>query len=448
MYDAIIIGAGSGGYSCAVRAAQQGGKVLVVEKDKIGGCCTHRGCIPTKALLKTAKLFHDIKNAARLGIKLENPQIDKEAVFKRMDRVVSTTGKGIEQLLKSYGVETVNGNAVITGPDKVKVGNDEFETKNIVIATGSEPRNIPGLEPDGFIMNSDTFFDIKQIPESIVIVGGGAIGVEFANILAFCGSNVTVVEMMDHLAPAEDVDISIELEKIFKRYGIKIYTRASVNIIGNKVCVNTVDNKITLEPEKVLVAIGRKPVMNEDELKSVGISYGRQGINVNDRMQTNIENIYAIGDVTGKYLLAHVAMRQGVVAAQNITGMDTTMSYDAVPGCIYSKPEIASIGMRGRDDDSLKVGKFPFIASGKARTDEEKEGFVKVLSKDNRIVGVHIIGGTATELVGEAGLIINSKFNLEQITGSIHPHPTFSESIINAIEDVNNRAIDLPWKRD
>lgn len=448
MYDAIIIGAGSGGYACAIRIAQMGGKPLIIEKDKIGGCCTNRGCIPTKALLKSAKFFHDIKNASRLGIKIENPSLDNNAVFKRVDRVVSTTSKGIEQLLKSYDIEIVKGYATITNSNTVNVNSENFETKNIVIATGSTPRSIPGVEEDDFVINSDSFFDLKEIPGSMVIIGGGAIGVEFANILSFFGSKVTIVEMMDHIVPTEDVEISCELEKIFKRYGISVFTKSKINISEGKVTVESNENTSIIEPDKVLVAIGRKPVFNVDELEILGVNFSTHGIYVNDQLKTNINNIYAIGDVTGKYQLAHVAIRQGIIAAQNIMGKESTINYEAVPTCIYTKPEIGSIGVRSQDETSLAVGKSPFIANAKARTDEEKDGFIKLLSKDNKIVGMHIIGGTATEFLGEGSVILNSKLNLDTLAEAIHPHPTFSESISEAIEDIKGCAINIPKKND
>ncbi len=443
MYDTIIIGAGSGGYSCAIRVAQLGGRVLIIENGEIGGCCTNRGCIPTKALLRSAKLFYDIKNAMRLGIKVENAKVDSETLFKRVDRVVSTTGKGIEQLLKSYGIDIIRGKAGINSPETVIVNNETFKTKNIVIATGSTPAHIQGIKPNGFILNSDSYFDYKKIPASVVILGGGAIGVEFANIFNFLGSKVTIVEMMDRIVPTEDIEVSEELEKVFKRYGITIYTKSQVNILDSKVEIIRDEKKFVLEPEKLLVAIGRKPVFDANELTKNGIDFNEKGIKVTDRMMTTVNNVYAIGDVTGKLMLAHVAIRQGIVAAHNIMGIDATMDYIAVPSCVYSKPEIGSIGLRSQDDASLKTGKFPFIASGKGRTDEEKEGFVKLVSKNNKVVGMHIIGGNATELVGEGSLLINNGINLEKIIGSIHPHPTFSESIIEAVEDITSHAINM-----
>ncbi len=444
MYDAIIIGGGSGGYACAVRIAQLGGRPLIIERDKIGGCCANNGCIPTKALLKSAKLFFDIKNAARFGIKVDNAQPDIETMFKRVERIVSTTRKGIEFLLKSHKVEVIAGDAKILDANRVEVNGDEFKARNLVVATGSAPKMIPGIVPGDFVMDSDSFFDYKQMPKSVVIVGGGAIGVEFANIFSFLGAETTIVEAMDNIVPTEDIEISIELEKIFKRYGIKIYTKSSANILDRKIEITTGEATIKMEPEKVLVAIGRKPVIDIDAFDNIGIKFNQNGIDTDSLMQTNIENVYAIGDVTGRYLLAHVAIRQGVVAAANIMGGSSRIDYRAVPSCIYTRPEIGSIGLRSRDGDGAQIGKFPFMASGKARADDDKEGFTKLVAIAGKIVGAHMIGGAATELTGEISAFINGGLDLDAISGFIHPHPTFSESIIQALEDINGKAIDLP----
>ncbi|MGR3320217.1 MAG: dihydrolipoyl dehydrogenase, partial [Candidatus Anammoxibacter sp.] len=417
---------------------------LVIEKDKLGGCCANKGCIPTKALLKSAKLYHDIKNAARFGIKVETVKPDFGSIFKRVDRVVSSTRKGIELLLKSYNIEVVCGEAMLMAGKRVDVDGRIFEAKNIVISTGSIPIGIPGVNFNDFVLNSDSVFDLVKFPESMVIVGGGAIGVEFANVFSFFGTKVTIVEMADNIVPTEDIEVSVELEKIFKRYGIDIYTKSTANIKGGSVEIVTGENKVTLKSEKALIAIGRRPLIKEDDMKANGIEFNSSGIKTDDRMRTNVDNIYAIGDVTGKHQLAHVAIKQGVVAAHNIMGNDSTIDYSVVPSCIYTKPEIGSVGLRSQDDESLQTGKFPFISSGKARADEMKDGFVKVLSKDGKIVGVHIIGGCATELISEGGMLINEELDIKKIVKNIHPHPTFSESIVQAIDDINNSAVDLP----
>lgn len=447
MYDAIIIGGGTAGYACAIRIAQLGGKPLLIEKDKLGGCCANKGCIPTKALLRSARLFYEVKEADRFGIKIDHAQADFEGIFKRIEKIVSYTRKGIEYLLNSYNIEIVYGEAKITARNRVAVNGKEFEAKNIAIATGSIPRALPGIAFNDFILNSDTFFDLNQFPKKAVIIGGGAVGVEFANILSFFDAEVNLVEMAGHIVPGEDAEISIELEKIFKRYGINIYTKSKADIRGNRVEIISGEDKLTIEPEKVIVAIGRRPLINEDNLRRIGIQFTSNGINVNNHLKTNIDNIYAIGDVTGKYLLAHVASRQAIVAGQNIMGLSSTIDYRAIPNCIYTRPEIGSIGLRSQDDKSLQAGKFPFVSSGKARTDDNKDGFIKALVKDDKVVGLHIIGGAATELIGEAGVLINSGISLDEAINSIHPHPTFSEGIVQALEDINDQAMDMPKKR-
>lgn len=436
MYDAVVIGGGPGGYVCAIKLAQLGGKVVLVERGELGGVCTNYGCIPTKSLHASCDILKRAKAAKAHGINLHVEGIDFSQMRKRMQLVVNNLRNGIGLLLKSNSVEVLNGEGKIFGKNSVEVNGKILETKNIVIATGSEPIGIPGVSFGESVLSSTELLALEKIPSSLMIIGAGVIGMEFACIFNELGTKVTVMEMLDRILPTEDMEIASELQKTLERDGIEFLLGSKVEKIeGNRVFVSGKE----LEAEKVLVAIGRRPVFDKEAMEKLGVKFGKKGILVNDKMQTNLPNIYAIGDVAGG-MLAHVASEQGVTAAQNIMGKNSEFEKHAISWCVFSMPEIASVGELNGD----QVGKFPFSASGKASALGERTGFVKILARNGVIVGGTIIGPHASDLIGELALAVRNKLKLEDIEETIHPHPTLCEAIQEAVRAANKRAVHLP----
>lgn len=446
MYDAVIIGAGPGGYACAIRIAQLGGSVVLIEKDELGGCCANYGCIPTKALYESAKFIDRCKRSKRLGIDLSY-DINFDEIVKRKERIVRTGALGIARLLESFGIDVIKGVGKIVDVHTVEANSKTLEAKNIVIATGSAPFTIPGVEIDhDIVIDSTDILGMRKLPKDMVICGGGVIGVELASIFAQFGAQITVVEMLPNLIAGQDIEISDCLKQMMERAGINILLNTKVQkVSGNVVEVMTENKKSELSAGKILIVFGRRPVFDKKELDQIGVKYER-GISVNSRMQTNVKNIYAVGDVTNMIMLAHVASAQGEVAAENIMGVASEMDYGAVPNCIFTFPQIGSVGAVSQGLKDVKIGKFPFAASGKARTADEISGFIKVISKDNILIGVHMIGPDVTELIAEAVLAVKNKLDISQITDTIHAHPTLSESFLEAVRDLNNESINLPKK--
>ncbi|MFZ7121473.1 MAG: dihydrolipoyl dehydrogenase [Eubacteriaceae bacterium] len=457
-YDVVILGAGPGGYVAAIRAAQLGADVAVVEKESLGGTCLNVGCIPTKTLIKNAEIIHSIKNASRRGIKVQEPEIDMTKVIKNKDSVVKKLVGGVTGILKShnikvfYGKGNVNKNMTIDiqdGKDKGKL----IKFSKLIIATGSSPLipPIPGLDQEG-ILTSTEILDIKEIPKELVIIGGGVIGCEFATIFSSFGSKVTIVEMQPRLIPNMDFDVSTTLSDSLSKSGIRILTECKVERVNKKgendysVDISGKENT-SIDASKVLVSIGRKS--NLDGLQNLDMDMDRN-IKVDDNLATSIESIYAIGDVTGKIQLAHVASSQGIKAAENAMGHCKKMNYNIVPSCIYTIPEIGSVGLTEKEAKEkygdVNVGKFPMTASGKALAMGETEGFAKVIAdkKYGEILGVHIIGPSATEIIGEAATIMKLEGTIEELTDTIHAHPTVSETIMEAAHDAIGEAIHLP----
>ena len=435
MYDAVIIGAGPGGYVCAIEISKLGGKVCIVEKNGFGGTCTQRGCIPTKYLHSVGDFVRKASMSKSYGID-SKIDLDYKILKSKMFTTVGKLASGIQLLLKDNGVEIIEGEAEIIAPNKVKVGSKILETKNVVIATGSTPVSISGYDFKEKILSTDTFWSMEELPKSIAVIGGGYSGCEFASILNVLGCKVWLIEVEEMLMPDNPQEIGKTLEKYMRIDGITVLTNSKVEkITDNGILVNGQN----IDVEKILVCVGRKPNIGSDEMKKLGIEFSGKGIDVNKKMLTSVSNIYAIGDVAGKYELAHVASKQGEVAAHNITGHDSEMDYSVIPFCVFTFPEVAFVG-----DCSGKSGEFPLRANAKANCLEDTRGFLKVFEKNGICVGAIIIGTRASELIGEATIAIESQLKIEKFLEVIHAHPTLSEAFTEAVRDINGQSIHLP----
>ena len=435
MYDAVIIGAGPGGYVCAIEISKLGGKVCIVEKNGFGGTCTQRGCIPTKYLHSVGDFVRKASISKSYGID-SKIDLDYKILKSKMFTTVGKLASGIQLLLKDNDVEIVEGEAEIIAPNKVKVGSKILETKNVVIATGSTPVSISGYDFKEKILSTDTFWSMEELPKSIAVIGGGYSGCEFASILNVLGCKVWLIEMEEMLMPDNPQEIGKTLEKYMRIDGITVLTNSKVEkITDNGILVNGQN----IDVEKILVCVGRKPNISSDEMKKLGIEFNSKGIDVNKKMLTSVSNIYAIGDVAGKYELAHVASKQGEVAAHNITGHDSEMDYSVIPFCVFTFPEVAFVG-----DCSGKSGEFPLRANAKANCLEDTRGFLKVFEKNGICVGAIIIGTRASELIGEVTIAIKTQLKIEKFLEVIHAHPTLSEAFTEAVRDINGQSIHLP----
>ena len=462
-YDVAIIGSGPGGYVAAIRAAQLGLSALVIERDtRLGGVCTLRGCIPTKALLHTADLLEEARHGGEVGVSAREVRLDLPGAMKHKEKVVRQSSNGIAYLMKKNRVDVVNGFGRVAGVGRVSVvGQDGAETtyaaRNILIATGSAPRSLPGIEIDHrTILSSDSILELAEVPKSLLVIGSGAVGVEFASMFSRFGSRATILEVLPRIVPLEDEDISRELAASFKRQGMSVYVDARVERVtrsegGVEVLARTSAEKTeTMRAEKVLLAVGRKPLSEGIGLEGVGVATERGYIRVDPFQRTNVPGIYAIGDVVPTPWLAHVASAEAVVAVEHMAGRETEpLNYDQVPGCTYCSPEVASIGLtearareRGYD---VAVGKFPFTAIGKARILNETTGFIKIVGekKYDEVLGVHIIGPSATELIAEAAAALRLEATSEELVRTIHAHPTLSEAMHEAAEAVAGHSIHI-----
>ena len=435
MYDAVIIGAGPGGYVCAIELSKLGGKVCIVEKNGFGGTCTQRGCIPTKYLHSIGDFIRKASMSKSYGIN-SKIDLDYKILKSKMFTTVSKLASGIKLLLKDNGVEIVEGEAKIISSNKVKVGSKILETKNIVIATGSTPISMTDYDSKEKILSTDTFWSLEELPKSIAVIGGSYSGCEFASILNVLGCKVWLIEMEEMLMPNNFPEIGKTLDKYMRIDGITVLTNSKVEKITDKgISVNGQN----IDVEKILVCVGRKPNISSDELEKLGIKFNSKGIDVNKKMLTSVSNIYAIGDITGKYELAHVASKQGEVAARNITGRDSEMDYSVIPFCVFTFPEVAFVG-----DCSGKSGEFPLRANAKANCLEDTRGFLKVFEKNGVCVGAIIIGTRASEIIGEATVAIKTELKIEKFLEVIHAHPTLSEAFTEAARDINEQSIHLP----
>ncbi len=431
MYDAVIIGAGPAGYVCAISLARQGAKVCVVEKNGLGGTCTQKGCIPTKYLHSMGDIVRKAKSAKKFGIN-SNIEIDYSILRSKMKSTVSKLALGIDFLFKEHGVELIEGEAIIKSQNQVIVNDKTLETKNIVLATGSKPKSFPVNNLAEKIVSTDSIFDLEYLPESILIVGGGYSGCEFASILNALGCKIWLVEMENSLLPGQPKEVGVAIEKYMKLDGISVMTKSSIKIDNGKVMINEDE----INPEKILISTGREPNFNTDELDKLGIAWNKEGITVNERMQTNLSNVYAIGDITGKYELAHVASYQGEVAAQNILGEKSTMDYSVVPFCVFTYPEVAIVG---KCEGNSK--EFPMVANAKANCLGDTRGFIKVFEENGILQGTIIVGAHASEIIGEATLAIKLKLKPKDVIETIHAHPTLPEAFVDALRSLDGKSI-------
>ena len=460
-YDVTIIGAGPGGYVAAIRAAQLGLKVALVEKEHLGGVCLNWGCIPTKALLRNAEVISLLERGKEFGFTVTGLEVDFGAAVDRSRKVSARLVKGIGALMRKNEVEVIEGTAVLRSPNAVQVtlndgGTRTLETRNVVIATGGQARAIPGIEIDGErVLTYREAIVLRELPASAIVVGAGPIGMEFAHIWRSYGAEVTVVEMLPHALPLEDEEISNEVERAFKRRKVRLLTSTRVQGLettadGVRVSVADEEGEQVLEAERALVAIGVRPNSENLGLEQIGVQMERGNILVDASLRTNMPGIYAIGDVTGKLALAHVASAQGIVAAETIAGVETIeLDYEAMPRCTYCHPQVASFGIteaqatqRGYE---IKVGKFPFLASGKALGLGDYSGFVKIVADavSGEILGGHLVGPEVTELLPELVLARDWELTPEEIARTVHAHPTLSEALMEAAHEVFGEAIHI-----
>jgi dihydrolipoamide dehydrogenase len=457
-----VIGSGPGGYVAAIKAAQLGAEVTVIEDDEVGGTCLNWGCIPTKTVIASAEMYSKTRELEAFGIELKGEvAANLFKIQERKNKVVGTQVKGIRSLFKSWGISLKEGRGVLISPKEIEViskngASERVPCDKIIVATGSRPYSIPAFPFDGQrIISSNEAVNLSEIPGSLLIVGAGVIGSEFACIYSALGSDVTMIEMMNRAVSTEDYEVSELLEREFKKKKIKLFTKTGVQKVevrDDEVHAFVTDGK-ELVAEKVLVSIGR--TLNSDNigLETVGIVRGKKGeIMVNKRMETNIPGIYAIGDVVGGMLLAHVASREGMVAASNALGIDAVMDYSAVPAAIFTSPEIASVGLRefqaAEKGLKIRTGRFLFRGLGKAHAIGEIAGFIKVIADEatDRIVGAHIVGPHASDLIHEYAVAMQNGLTARDVARTIHAHPTLSEGLMEAAEDVHGEAIHVPRK--
>ncbi len=463
-YDLVIIGSGPGGYSAAVRAGQYGLKTAIIEKSpKLGGTCLHVGCIPTKALLHSADVWDYFTHSADEGILCDNPRLDYPAISERKNKIVAKHAKGVEGLMKKNKVEWLKGYGKYKGPGKVELTAEDgsvktLDTKFIILATGSEARMLPGLQPDSqFILTNIEILNLTSVPKTIGIIGAGAVGVEFASIFARFGSKVTLLEMLPRLVPVEDEEVSKELERVFKKQGIRIETGAKAENIqktgGGVKLTATLSNskKEEMQFDTLLIAVGRKPNTENIGIERSKVELDRGFVKVNPFQQTGEPGVYAIGDiVAGTPQLAHVASMEGMVALNHMTGRPATpINRNRIPGCTYTEPGIGSVGLTEAQAKAegfqVKVGKFPFLANSKATILGHHDGFVKVVAdqKYGEILGVHIIGPSAFELISEAVTAMEAEATVDTLMNTIHAHPTLYEAMGEAFNAVYGLAINV-----
>ena len=455
-YDVIVLGSGPGGYVTAIRASQLGFKTAVIEKESLGGVCLNWGCIPTKALLKSAQVFDYLKHAEDYGLKVESYAKDFDAVVNRSRNVAEGMSKGVQFLMKKNKIDVIIGYGKIKPGKKVDVDGTEYSADHIIISTGARSKELPSLPQDGKkVIGYRKAMTLEKQPKKLIIVGSGAIGIEFAYFYNAMGTEVTVVEYMSRIVPVEDEEISKQLERSFKKSGIKIMTSTEVTAVdtsgkGVKASVKTTKGEDTLEADMVLSAVGIKTNIENIGLEDVGIVTDRDKILVNDFYQTNMPGYYAIGDVTAGPALAHVASAEGILCVEKIAGQHVeALNYGNIPGCTYCSPEVASVGLTEAQAKEqgleVKIGKFPFSASGKASASGNTEGFVKVIfdAKYGEWLGCHMIGTGVTDMIAEAVLGRRLETTGHEVLKTIHPHPTMSEAIIEAVADAYDEVIHI-----
>lgn len=452
-YDLIVIGAGPGGYVAAIRAVQLGKKTAIIEKDALGGTCLNRGCIPTKALAASCDALRTVKSAGRFGVDVGEYHLDFEKVMEHKNQTVGMLRRGIEALFKKNKVHVYKGTATFLDENTIQVDADgalqTLTSHYFLIATGSQARVLPSMNHDGVrVVTSDEMLELKDVPKRLLIVGSGVVGCEFASIFSEFGSEVTLVEVLGDILPGEDEDIRQELLRYFKRSRIRVKTSVRIETIertDDGIVARLEDGSI-LDADMALLSLGREPYSDGLGVERLGITTEKGAIRVNDYLQTSLENIYAVGDVTGKVMLAHVASKQAVQAVNNMFAERAPMNYDVIPSCIFTYPEIATVGMNEKQATTgginPKVGVFHFRANGKALGMNEPNGFVKVVADENDvIIGAQIIGPHASDLIHELALAVRMKLTISDVTSTIHAHPTLSEVVVEAVEDINGMAL-------
>jgi dihydrolipoamide dehydrogenase len=460
-FDLIVIGSGPGGYVAALRAGILGMRTALVERDPfLGGTCLHRGCIPTKALLQTAFLYDEIKNASDYGLKVNALGVDYPKAHERKQAIVDKLAKGVAYLMKKRKIEVLTGTGSLAGRAVTVTGKEQdqtFEARHVILATGSAPADLPHVRADHeTILNSDDILVLDKVPRSLAVIGAGAVGIEFASIFDSFGADVTIIEILPRIVPMEDEEVSVALQKVFSKRGIKVMPSSQVKSVevaerGARVTVEREGTTTTLEVEKVLLSVGRKPLTSGIGLEAAGVDADERGyVRVNEWMQTSVPEIYAIGDIVRTPWLAHVASAEGVLAADHIAGKHVEpIDYRKTPACTYCRPEIASVGLTekaARDaGHDVAVGKFPFSPLGKAQIIGERDGFVKIVSdkRYDEVLGVHIIGPKATELIAEACIALRVEATVEEIVRTVHAHPTLSEAMGEAAHSVYGDAIHM-----
>lgn len=460
-YDIIVIGSGPGGYVAAIRAAQLGFKTAVVERENLGGICLNWGCIPTKALIKSAHVYEEINHAEEFGLNKTESSFDFSNVIKRSRGVADKMNKGVGFLMKKNKIDVINGNAKVKPGKKIEVTDKEgkvteYSASHIIIATGARSRVLPNLPQDGKkIIGYREALTLPTMPKSMIVVGSGAIGIEFAYFYATMGAKVTVVEFLPNIVPVEDEEVSKHVEKSIKKHGIEVMVNSSVERVetqgeGVKAFVKTANGEITLEADIILSAVGITANIENIGLEEVGISTDKGRILVDSFYNTNIPGYYAIGDVIPGPALAHVASAEGILCVEKIKGMNVEpIDYGNIPGCTYCSPEIASVGMTEKKAKEagydIKVGKFPFVASGKATANGDTDGFIKVIydAKYGELLGCHMVGNGVTDMIAEAVAVRRLEATSHEILTTVHPHPTISEAFKGATEAAYGEAIDL-----
>jgi dihydrolipoamide dehydrogenase len=456
--DVAIVGGGPGGYVCGIRAAQLGLKTVVIEADRLGGECVNYGCIPSKSLISVSRLLDKVKEAEKYGFRASNVSVDFLQLQKWKSEVISRLVSGIELLLRGYHATVVYGEAEVVAKDRIVVstllGKEEISCKNLVIATGTRTSSLPGLEIDGdLVIGSKEGLELKSAPKRLLIVGGGAIGLEFASMFQKLGSTITIVEIMDQLLPGSDPEVVRVVHRKLEAKGTKVYLKSKVLRINKKgteadVEVETPGGKVNVEADRILVSVGRKPRTEKMNLEKIGVSTDPRGyITTDSKMQTSIPGIYAIGDVRGPPLLAHKASKEGIVAAECIAGLPSAADWKVIPDAVFCDPEVASVGLtEAKAQESgykVKRSRFQFAALGRALTAGEPEGFVKIVSNeaDGLVLGAQIVGPEASDLISEVALAIEMGATVEDIALTIHPHPTLPEAIMEASESAAGRPI-------
>jgi len=452
----IIIGAGPAGYVAAIRASQLGAEVTLVEKETIGGTCLNRGCIPTKSLVSSIEVLNLTRRGEEFGLEVGETKPNFSWMMNRKDRIVSQLRRGVHYLLSRNNIKLLQGKASFLAPYKIKVetpeGMKEIEGERIIIATGSKPILLPFINADHpTVLTSEKALTLKEVPQNLIILGAGVIGCEFTSIFNRLGSKITIVEMMDQILPKEDRGVARQMEQIFQKEGINVFTKTKLERItryqNDKITVE-LDNGKEITANKILVCIGRTPYTEDLGLENLGLELDDKGnIKVNERMETNIKGIYAAGDVVGEPLLAHVAFKEGIVAAENALGIDSKMNYNTIPHCIFTFPQIGTVGLTAdaarEKDIRIKMGRFSFAANGKAQAMGETRGFVQMIVEEDsgKILGAQIIGPQATELIHEIALSIKWGATVEELGNLPYAHPTLSETVMEAALSAQGKPI-------